>query len=232
MFYQPIALLKIKIMKNLILFLTLAILFIAISCTTDSQSDEIIISQKRFIEESSVDFSSFPIENPTETVALESNKKYGFPINSWTITPLKLKDENLSMYYYHGHLFETTWFVNKYFTSVYPSSGRVPTELRRSIGYYRHDFIPPLVVQFFAKRGIEYRLSFKVENYQSNNNKLTVLIDESFVGYIRLNSSNEYVFTFKKESTKQLKIAIGGFYRNYNTNYLKISEIKVEQFAY
>lgn len=221
-------------MKNLILFLTLTILFIAVSCTADdSQSDEIIILQKKSIEDNAVDFSSFPIENSTETVALESNKKYGFPINSWKITPLKLKDENLSMYYYHGHLFETTWFVNKYFTSVYPFSGRVPTELRRSIGYYHYDdYIPPLVVHFFAKKGIEYRLSFKVENYQSNNNKLTVLIDESFVGYIRLNSSNEYVFTFKKESTKQLKIAIGGFYQNYNTNYLKISEIKVEQFAY
>lgn len=225
-------------MKNSISFLTLIILCVIISCTSDNLSEEIIIPQKGFIEVKPVDFSDYNFESNTEINSWSNNNKALFSVvKSWEINPSRLEDESLSMYYYNGHLFGTTWFINKYFTNIYPSGGvTVPREVHNyililrdfSLGGY-HGLLPPMVVKFYVKKGVKYRLRFKVENSQYSNNRLMVALNDDYVGDINLNFDSEYIFYFQHYIEEELNIAIGGFYPNYNTKYLKISKIIVEQ---
>ena len=160
------------------------------------------------------------------------------PIRTWEITPTKKKDGNLRLYYFKGQQFENSWYINKYFTNLYPQSGLVPPELHRDIGLFYDTpleggggLTPPLVLKFLASKNITYLLKFKVENRQIyTNRKIAILID-NHISYVRLNSRSVFTYAFIPDATKEIKIGIGGLFSHYNTEFLKTSEIKIEQIS-
>jgi hypothetical protein len=158
------------------------------------------------------------------------------PIRTWKITPNKKKDGNLRLYYFKGQQFENSWYINKYFTNLYPHSGLVPPELHRDIGLFHGTpldggggLTPPLVLKFFASKNVTYMLKFKVENRQIyTNRKIAILID-NHISYVRLNSRSVFIYAFIPDATKEIKIGIGGLFSHRNTEFLKTSEIKIDQ---
>ncbi len=160
------------------------------------------------------------------------------PIKTWKITPVKKNDADLALYYFKGQQFENSWYINKYFTNLYPSSGLVPPELHRDIGLFNDTpldggggLTPPLVLKFFASKNVTYLLKFKVENRQINTNRKIAILIDNHISYVRLNSRSVFIYAFTPDATKEIKIGIGGLFLNYNTEFLKTSEIKIDQIS-
>ena len=128
--------------------------------------------------------------------------------------------------------------VYKYFSSLYALGHYIPSEVQFGVGRFTDTpldgggggLVPPLAVKFLATGKVNYRLKFKVENYQYNTNRpFAVLVDEILVDYVLVNDNDEFVFNFKSGKTKELKIAIGGLYPNRDAEFVKTSKIKVEK---
>ncbi len=164
------------------------------------------------------------------------------PIRTWKITPAKKKDGNLRLYYFNGQQFENIWFVKKYYADLYAGTNDfVPNSIRRRVrGFYDNSYdsggglIAPLILMFNATPNIVYRVRFKVENTQTHNKKIAVVIGTN-ISYTNMNNHNEFVFDFIREEAGEFKIALGLFGSDgleYRWQiFLKVSKIKIDQIS-
>ncbi len=162
-------------------------------------------------------------------------------IRTWKINPLKPKDDKLKLYYFKGQILENKWFVNKYYTDLYPDSFKVPISIHRKINRFsggRYDqgggLAPPLVVKFSAGVGT-YRLKFKIENVQSNKKDIGIVMNRDNArnrqhSLVKLNQRNEFIYVFTSgNNVRELRLNIGAFNINHNRVFMEISEIRIDK---
>lgn len=153
------------------------------------------------------------------TVTITKGLSIANPLTSYRITPLKIKDRRLELFYFIGQQFEDRWFFNKYYSNFYAGyRGYVPRSIKRLISVPFDDgfndgggLSTPILLKFRALPNKSYRLRFKVENEQLKNRRIVVGIGSNLV-YVKLNKQNEIIYVFETDKIQRiepLKIALG-----------------------